>query len=67
MCILEKIPLLVSLHRANLTLKNPDFRVRKPGLIKKADRRAVSGERATFPVIRWVRSLGRLRYPLDGT
>lgn len=37
------------------------------GLQKKDDRRAVSGERATFPVIRWVRSLGGLRYPLDGT
>lgn len=37
------------------------------GCKKKDDRRAVSGERATFPVIRWVRSLGGLRYPLDGT
>ena len=37
------------------------------GLYQKIYRHAVSGRRATFPVIRWVRSLGRLRYPLDGT
>ncbi len=34
---------------------------------EKKDRHAVSGKIATFPVIRWVRSLGGLRYPLDGT
>lgn len=67
MCILEKFPYQCHYTEQTLPSKNPDFRIRKPGLIKKNDRRAVSGERATFPVIRWVRSLGRLRYPLDGT